>query len=111
MFHCKLLMARMVIKCKLPVRYFALVAFVSLCVWLLCTEHLHPQHLNNNALPHMGEKDSPQYTSSEWDHLGMVYGAEDRQTRDEGYRKHAFNLLISNRIGFHRDIKDTRHKL
>ena len=28
-----------------------------------------------------------------------------------GYKLYAFNQLISDRIGYHRDIPDTRHRL
>ncbi|GAB0088572.1 Polypeptide N-acetylgalactosaminyltransferase [Sergentomyia squamirostris] len=45
------------------------------------------------------------------DEFGMVKSAKDQFTRDEGYRKHAFNILVSNSIGVSRNIPDTRHKL
>ncbi|XP_078572364.1 polypeptide N-acetylgalactosaminyltransferase 11-like [Branchiostoma floridae x Branchiostoma japonicum] len=41
--------------------------------------------------------------------LGLIKSPEDQETRDMGYRRHAFNLLISDRIGFHRNIPDTRN--
>jgi polypeptide N-acetylgalactosaminyltransferase len=43
--------------------------------------------------------------------LGMINTAEDKQIKDIGYKKHAFNVLISNRIGFRRQIPDTRNGL
>ncbi|XP_033125723.1 polypeptide N-acetylgalactosaminyltransferase 11-like [Anneissia japonica] len=43
--------------------------------------------------------------------LGLIRTEEDRRLRDEGYKKHAFNEFISNRIGNHRDIKDSRNSL
>ncbi|XP_049764207.1 polypeptide N-acetylgalactosaminyltransferase 35A [Schistocerca cancellata] len=45
------------------------------------------------------------------DQLGMVRSVAERQARDEGYRKHAFNTLVSERIGPLRKIPDTRHPL
>ncbi|XP_076827375.1 polypeptide N-acetylgalactosaminyltransferase 11 isoform X2 [Brachyhypopomus gauderio] len=41
--------------------------------------------------------------------MGMIFNEEDQQVRDMGYHKHAFNVLISNRIGYHRDLPDTRN--
>ena len=43
--------------------------------------------------------------------LGMIRSEEDRRIKDEGMQKHAFNILISNRIGNHRKIPDTRFPL
>jgi polypeptide N-acetylgalactosaminyltransferase len=43
--------------------------------------------------------------------LGMINTAEDKQIKDIGYKKHAFNVLISNRIGLRRQIPDTRNGL
>lgn len=40
--------------------------------------------------------------------MGMIFSKQDEEVRDFGYRKHAFNLLISNRIGNHRELPDTR---
>ncbi|ODM96992.1 Polypeptide N-acetylgalactosaminyltransferase 11 [Orchesella cincta] len=34
----------------------------------------------------------------------------DKKVREKGYKKHAFNALISERLGFHREVPDTRHK-
>lgn len=43
--------------------------------------------------------------------MGMIFNEQDQQVRDSGYHKHAFNVLISNRLGYHRDLPDTRdHK-
>ena len=41
--------------------------------------------------------------------LGLIETPEDQIIRDEGYRNHAFNLLISDRLGYHRALPDTRH--
>ncbi|XP_056007067.1 polypeptide N-acetylgalactosaminyltransferase 11-like [Ostrea edulis] len=48
------------------------------------------------------------YNSTVLNSLGIVSSPEDQKARDEGYQKYAFNELISNRIGFHRAIPDTR---
>lgn len=51
------------------------------------------------------------HLSDEGVELGMVRNDDDRLLRDEGYRQHAFNELVSSRIGFHRNVTDTRHAL
>ncbi|XP_054163141.1 polypeptide N-acetylgalactosaminyltransferase 11-like [Oppia nitens] len=43
--------------------------------------------------------------------LGIINNKEDKRIKDVGYKKHAFNVLISSRIGFHRPIPDTRNPL
>ncbi|XP_037978209.2 polypeptide N-acetylgalactosaminyltransferase 35A [Plutella xylostella] len=43
--------------------------------------------------------------------FGIIRNAEDVQIRTIGYNHHAFNTLISQRIGNHRDLPDTRNKL
>ncbi|KAF6085862.1 polypeptide N-acetylgalactosaminyltransferase 11 [Phyllostomus discolor] len=40
--------------------------------------------------------------------LGMIFNEHDQELRDAGYQKHAFNMLISNRLGPRRDVPDTR---
>lgn len=45
------------------------------------------------------------------DEFGMVRNSEEQFIRDVGYRKHAFNVLVSNKIGPFRGVPDTRHKL
>ncbi|XP_054713215.1 polypeptide N-acetylgalactosaminyltransferase 11-like [Uloborus diversus] len=49
--------------------------------------------------------------SSDLVHLGMIKSPEDQRIKDEGYKKHAFNLLISDRIGYRRLIPYTAHAL
>uniref|UniRef100_A0A8C8HZ50 Polypeptide N-acetylgalactosaminyltransferase n=1 Tax=Oncorhynchus tshawytscha TaxID=74940 RepID=A0A8C8HZ50_ONCTS len=39
---------------------------------------------------------------------GMIFNEQDQEVRDMGYHRHAFNVLISNRLGYHRDLPDTR---
>ncbi|XP_064456370.1 polypeptide N-acetylgalactosaminyltransferase 11-like [Ornithodoros turicata] len=43
--------------------------------------------------------------------LGVIRSPEDQEVKVTGYHNHAFNVLISNRIGFHRKIPDTRNEL
>uniref|UniRef100_A0A8C6LS80 Polypeptide N-acetylgalactosaminyltransferase n=1 Tax=Nothobranchius furzeri TaxID=105023 RepID=A0A8C6LS80_NOTFU len=38
----------------------------------------------------------------------MIFNEADQEVRDSGYHRHAFNVLISNRLGYHRDLPDTR---
>ncbi|XP_055541211.1 polypeptide N-acetylgalactosaminyltransferase 35A [Wyeomyia smithii] len=45
------------------------------------------------------------------DEFGMVRNSEEQFIRDVGYRRHAFNVLVSNKIGPFRPVPDTRHKL
>uniref|UniRef100_A0A1A8G991 Polypeptide N-acetylgalactosaminyltransferase n=1 Tax=Nothobranchius korthausae TaxID=1143690 RepID=A0A1A8G991_9TELE len=40
--------------------------------------------------------------------MGMIFNEADQEVRDSGYHRHAFNVLISNRLGYHRDLPDTR---
>ncbi|CAG9558564.1 unnamed protein product [Danaus chrysippus] len=43
--------------------------------------------------------------------FGLIHNAEDVRIREKGYNMHAFNTLISQRIGNHRGLPDTRNKL
>ncbi len=45
------------------------------------------------------------------DTLAIIRSDADVKLRDDGYRRYAFNLLISDRIGERREISDTRHHL
>lgn len=42
---------------------------------------------------------------------GIIKNVADQYVRDEGYKQHAFNCLVSNQIGTSREIPDTRHRL
>lgn len=41
----------------------------------------------------------------------MVKNVEEQYLRDIGYKRHAFNILVSSKIGLTRAIPDTRNKL
>lgn len=45
------------------------------------------------------------------DEFGMVKNVQEQYLRDVGYKRHAFNILVSSKIGLTRDIPDTRNKL
>ncbi|XP_042783072.1 polypeptide N-acetylgalactosaminyltransferase 11 isoform X1 [Panthera uncia] len=51
------------------------------------------------------EKGNTKFSSE----LGMIFDERDQELRDLGYQKHAFNMLISNRLGYRRDVPDTRN--
>ncbi|XP_061121363.1 polypeptide N-acetylgalactosaminyltransferase 11 [Syngnathus typhle] len=42
--------------------------------------------------------------------MGMIFNQADQEVRDTGYRQHAFNVLISRRIGPRRQLPDTRDR-
>ena len=45
------------------------------------------------------------------DDLGAALNKQDAELREEGYKKYAFNSLVSYRLGhFRPDLPDTRHK-
>ena len=43
--------------------------------------------------------------------VGLIKNKDDLEKRDDGYAKFSFNLLVSDRIGYHRKLPDTRHQL
>lgn len=40
--------------------------------------------------------------------MGMIFNQADQELRDSGYQRHAFNVLISTRLGARRELPDTR---
>lgn len=50
-------------------------------------------------------------TLSQDTEYGLIRNLEDQFIRDNGYKTHAFNVLVSNQIGLKREIQDTRHKM
>ena len=43
--------------------------------------------------------------------FGLINNENDRIKKENGFRMHAFNTLVSERIGIYRDIPDTRPEL
>lgn len=41
----------------------------------------------------------------------MVRTVEDQVLKDEGYKLHAYNTLISDRLYLNRSLPDTRHEM
>lgn len=96
---------------KLYQRYIFLCLFMVFFIWtilslmtLFFSGDIKSKDSNDND--DVGDSDNDQE-----DELGIVRNNEDLILRENGYAKHAFNLLISKRLGLHRQIKDTRHKL
>lgn len=108
---------------KLPTRYFILCTFLTLLFWMLFTvtsfvylgtndkyeTRGHGRHLQNDSPSDDFEREMVQ--DKDLSTLGLIRNREDQRVREQGYEKHAFNELVSNRLGFHREIEDTRHEL
>lgn len=109
---------------KLPSRYLLLCVSLTLSFWILLnvmsflytgTDSNYSKRINGRYL----QKDSPSddfemqlgdiTEENDKRTIGLIRNTEDERIRDEGYAKHAFNELISNRLGFYREIQDTRH--
>lgn len=43
--------------------------------------------------------------------IGLIKTTEDQRIKDEGYKIHAYNTLVSNRLSLNRTIPDTRNIL
>uniref|UniRef100_A0A6P7HJ37 Polypeptide N-acetylgalactosaminyltransferase n=1 Tax=Diabrotica virgifera virgifera TaxID=50390 RepID=A0A6P7HJ37_DIAVI len=43
--------------------------------------------------------------------IGMITNLKDQEVKDEGYKVHAYNVLVSNRLSLNRSIPDTRNQL
>ena len=46
-----------------------------------------------------------------WMEAGRTSSDEDRRQKEAGFTRHAFNQYASDRLGYFRDIPDTRHNL
>ncbi|RWS29312.1 polypeptide N-acetylgalactosaminyltransferase 11-like protein, partial [Leptotrombidium deliense] len=53
------------------------------------------------------------HSESETDvlNLAIIHNVDELKIKKEGFKRHAFNVLVSERIGFKRNIVDTRHPL
>ncbi|KAL3282878.1 hypothetical protein HHI36_006037 [Cryptolaemus montrouzieri] len=64
------------------------------------------------SLPFENIQSNPIHISKQdLNEIGIIKSKEDKWIRDEGYKTHAFNTLISNRLGLYREIPDTRNVL
>lgn len=105
--------------CKLPVRYVLSCSLVFVILLLWSGPSLLPftTRLNNgdpafsNSLSERAVNSQSVNEDDKLTMLGIVRNQNDKDVRAEGYNLHAFNLLISNRLGFHRKIPDTRNPL
>lgn len=84
------------------------------------TNMIDSNELDSNALNVKSVKDKMDSSgkteqkilnSTDLVHLGMINSPQDQRLKDEGYKKHAFNLLISDRIGYRRMVPFTAHPL
>ncbi|CAG9810953.1 unnamed protein product [Chironomus riparius] len=50
-------------------------------------------------------------TIRQFSEFGIIKNVEDQIVRDDGYKTHAFNVLVSNQIGITRQVPDTRNKI
>lgn len=76
--------------------------------------------LNNGSNDDLNEDDLIKHQSNEKNkktidvsdifELGYVNNKEEEKLREDGFKNYAFNLLISNRLGYKRDIPDTRNE-
>jgi polypeptide N-acetylgalactosaminyltransferase len=64
-----------------------------------------------NVVPHSKTKTSKSASNNLETNLGLVRNSEDQKIREDGYSKHAFNVLVSSRLDYHREIPDSRHKM
>lgn len=57
------------------------------------------------------EEELQPITVEQAEEFGIIKSLDDQFVRDNGYKTHAFNVLVSNNIGSYRIIPDTRHKM
>lgn len=65
----------------------------------------------SNNLVRLNNLSTPSTSEFFFSSKGMIRNEEDRQKKRQGFQKYAFNVLISDRIGPHRSIPDTRFPL
>jgi hypothetical protein len=70
--------------------------------------HYWNGYKNSDTLIH---KLQPKTLKPDINEVGMVKTVEDQALKMEGYKVHAFNVLVSRELSYHRDIPDTRHHL
>ncbi|CAH2035238.1 unnamed protein product, partial [Iphiclides podalirius] len=67
--------------------------------------------LKEKFVKQLGMKISAKPDKSLEDQYGLIRNIEDIRAREQGYNLHAFNALVSQRIGNHRGLPDTRNKM
>ncbi|KAJ8737723.1 hypothetical protein PYW08_000318 [Mythimna loreyi] len=75
------------------------------------SDYLSKMMLKEKYAKHLGLKMTAHPDNALDNQFGLIRNAEDVRIRDSGYNLHAFNTLISQRIGNHRGLPDTRNKL
>lgn len=103
-----------IMRMKLYQRYIFLCLFLVIFIWTALSlvarffsDEIAKESNDYGDIDCVGGSDDDQDVNE----LGIVRNKEDLKLREDGYAKHAFNLLISKRLGLHRQIKDTRHEL
>jgi hypothetical protein len=106
---------------KLYQRYIFLCFFVAIFVWMIlnlmvlffdgAVKSGEPNYYEDDENTSEDTVDVGSDDEQEVTELGIVRNKKELIIRQDGYAKHAFNLLISKRLGMHRQLKDTRHKL
>ncbi|CAH1789835.1 unnamed protein product [Owenia fusiformis] len=73
----------------------------------------HPkfQPRNREIIHYDIDEDAPKTEEDKKAEIGIIRDPKDQRIRSEGYHQYAFNQLISDRIGFHRDVPDTRNPI
>ncbi|XP_019879410.2 polypeptide N-acetylgalactosaminyltransferase 35A [Aethina tumida] len=76
---------------------------------LRANNHVNSEQLVNDLQPDVLENEST--NDEDLVQLGMVKTVEEQKIKDDGYKIHAYNVLLSNKLNLHRNIPDTRNKL
>lgn len=82
---------------------------MSLCFYFQLIKHdnLNTVFPTNNLESH----NSSHLLKDDMNDIGLIKTAEDQRIKDEGYKIHAYNTLVSNRLDLNRTIPDTRNIL